>query len=204
MEPTRLVTDRLLLRPFGLSDVPAVHAACQDPLIPRWTVVPSPYSLRDAEEFVTEHSARGWERDETYNFAVTDRADGSLVGAMGLVHLEHLAAPVRQAELGYWTAAPYRRRGMTAEAATAVVRWAFTELGVERLEWCAEAGNEASRAVALKVGFRMEGTARAQYPRGGTRRDAWRGSLLPGDLGLTGGAPYLPYREGEPVESSPR
>jgi RimJ/RimL family protein N-acetyltransferase len=61
------------------------------------------------------------------------------------------------------------------------------------MEWFAEAGNLGSRAVALKVGFRMEGTLRAKIPYQGTRRDAWTGSLLPSDLGLPSAQPYLPY-----------
>lgn len=65
--------------------------------------------------------------------------------------------------------------------------------------------NEGSRAVARKLGFRMEGTLRAKLVREGTRRDVWIGSLLPSDLteepgpsGSGGPAapdatPYLPY-----------
>jgi RimJ/RimL family protein N-acetyltransferase len=134
----------------------------------------------------------GWRDDRRYNFAVTAKDDGRLVGCMGLVRLELLRAPERQAELGYWTVKEARRRGYTAEAASAVTRWAFGELGVERLEWVAEAGNTGSRAVALKTGFRMEGTLRAKLVSNGTRRDMWAGSLLPSDLGLPSGTAYLP------------
>ncbi|MCW7990991.1 acetyltransferase [Streptomyces platensis subsp. clarensis] len=160
MKPVTLSTERLVLRPFEPSDAPAVHTACQEPDIPRWTNVPS---------------------------------------------LARLHTPERQAELGYWAAKEQRGRGYTVEAARAVLGWAFRDLGVERMEWHAEAGNEGSRAVARKLGFRMEGTLRAKLVREGTRRDIWIGSLLPSDLpeepgpsGSDGPAapdatPYLPY-----------
>ncbi|MGX1855250.1 GNAT family N-acetyltransferase [Streptomyces sp. NPDC055299] len=205
MKPVTLTTERLVLRPFEPSDAPAVHAACQEPDIPRWTSVPAPYGVDDAEQFVGTIAPEGWRDDTTYNFAVASRADGSLVGAMGLVRLARLHTPERQAELGYWTAKEHRGRGYTVEAARAVLRWAFRDLGVERLEWHAEAGNEGSRAVARKVGFHMEGTLRAQLVREGIRRDVWIGSLLPSDLPGESGAsgsvapgapdatPYLPY-----------
>jgi len=205
MEPVTLTTERLVLRPFEPSDAPAVHAACQDPGIPRWTSVPSPYGVGDAEHFVGTVVPGSWRDDTAYHFAVVSRADGSLVGATGLVRLGRLHTPERQAELGYWTAKEHRGRGYTVEAARAVLRWAFRELGVERLEWHAEAGNEASRAVARKLGFHMEGTLRAQLVRGGTRRDVWIGSLLPSDLPgetaparsagtrLPDATPYLPF-----------
>ncbi|MBZ6477857.1 GNAT family N-acetyltransferase [Streptomyces griseocarneus] len=195
MEPIQLTTERLVLRPFTPADVPAVHSACQDPDIPRYTHVPSPYSLEDARAFVEEMSPNGWRDDSMYNFGLFGRDDDRLVGSMGLLRLAELRAPERQAELGYWTAKEARGRGHTVEAAREVIRWAFEDLGVERLEWSAEAGNEGSRRVALKVGFRMEGIQRAKIHHNGTRRDAWTGSLLPSDLGMPTRTPYLPFPE---------
>ncbi|WP_431044098.1 GNAT family N-acetyltransferase [Streptomyces sp. P1-3] len=192
MEPITLTSERLVLRPFEPSDAPAVYAACQDPDIPRWTNVPSPYTRDHAADFVGRICSEGWRDDMTYNFAAVTKDGGALVGAVGLVRLADLRGPERQAELGYWTAKEHRGRGYTAEAGRALVDWAFTELGVERMEWYAEAGNVGSRAVALKIGFRMEGTLRAKIPHEGTRRDAWIGSLLPSDWGLPSVAPYLP------------
>ncbi|MFF4607993.1 GNAT family N-acetyltransferase [Streptomyces sp. NPDC001339] len=203
MEPVILTTGRLVLRAFEPSDAPAVLAACQDPDIPRWTHVPSPYTVQDAERFVGTIVPEGWRDDTAYHFAVVSRADGSLVGAMGLVRLARLRGPEREAELGYWTAREQRGRGYTVEAARAVLRWAFRDLGVERMEWLAEAGNDGSWAVARKLGFRREGTQRAKLVHEGTRRDVWTGSLLPSDLAgdphLAGApsaadrTPYLPY-----------
>ena len=62
----------VLLRPYERGDVPAIVAACQDPEIPRWTSVPSPY---------TEADALAWlESDEEESFAVVDRSTGELLG----------------------------------------------------------------------------------------------------------------------------
>ncbi|MFC5722680.1 GNAT family N-acetyltransferase [Streptomyces gamaensis] len=195
MEPVTLTTGRLVLRPFSRADAEAVRDACQDPEIPRWTDVPSPYSLDDALVFIERIARTGWRTDTQYDFGVFTRDGGVLVGATGLPRLA-LAAPDRRAEIGFWTAREQRRRGYTAEAAREVARWAFTDLGVERLEWYAQVGNEASRATALRAGFRMEGTLRARLPHRGTRRDAWSGSLLPSDLGLPSATPYLPAPRG--------
>ncbi|TSB23842.1 GNAT family N-acetyltransferase [Streptomyces benahoarensis] len=201
MKPVTLTTERLLLRPFRRSDAPAVHTACQDPDIPRWTSVPYPYTLRDAEHFTGAFSPQGWRQDTDLSFAVLTRDTDALVGAVGLVRLDRLHTPEHQAELGYWTAREQRGKGYTAEAAAAVVRWAFRDLGVERLEWRAEAGNHGSWAVARRTGFHREGTLRGELVRGGTRRDVWLGSLLPSDLPAPDApprepaarTPYLPY-----------
>ncbi|MEV0262263.1 GNAT family protein [Streptomyces sp. NPDC050617] len=193
MEPVTLATDRLVLRPLTPADAAAVHAACQDPEISRWTSVPSPYTREDAEDFVGRASPAGWRDDSDYTLGVFRADDGVLVGAMALVRLARLAAPEHQAEIGYWTAKEQRGRGYTAEAAREMIRWAFEDLGVERLEWHAEAGNEGSRAVALKAGFQLEGTVRSKRVYAGTRRDVWIGSLLPSDLDRPTKTPYLPY-----------
>ncbi|MFJ2954255.1 GNAT family N-acetyltransferase [Streptomyces sp. NPDC087270] len=193
MEASVLTTKRLLLRALEPRDGDALYAACQDPEIPRWTSVPSPYSREHADHFIDVVCADGWRDDTMYNFGVFTRDEGALVSSMGLVRLQHLAAPQRQGELGYWTAKHQRGKGYTVEAARAVCTWAFDALGVERLEWFAEAGNEASRAVALRLGFAMEGTVRSRVVHEGTRRDAWSGSLLPSDWDRPSQLPYLPY-----------
>ncbi|MFR9673911.1 GNAT family N-acetyltransferase [Streptomyces sp. TR06-5] len=194
METVRLATERLELRPFRSADVDDVAAACQDPEIARWIPIPVPYGREDALEFVERISPGGWREDTMYNFGVFTRDTRSLVGSMGLVRLAELRAPTHQAEIGFWTAKPQRRKGYTEEAARAVIRWAFEDLGVERLEWVATAGNTASRAVAEKLGFVMEGLQRAKIVHRGVRRDAWHGALLPTDWDRSLHTPYLPAR----------
>ncbi|MBU7598667.1 GNAT family N-acetyltransferase [Streptomyces sp. P38-E01] len=191
MQPPTLTTERLVLRPLEPRDAEAVHRACQDADILRWTTVPNPYQFKHAEEFVGVISPAGWSGDTLYNFGVFT-ADGTFVGSMGLVGLTRLGAPECRAELGFWTDPRQRGHGYTAEAARAVARWSFRELGVERLEWLAEVGNEASRAVARSVGFVMEGTQRARMVNAGVRRDVWVGALLPQDFGISARTPYRP------------
>lgn len=216
MEPTTLTTGRLLLRPFAPADAPEVHAACQDPGIQRWTLVPSPYERAHAEAWTGELSARGWREDTEYAFAVRLRApadppagspdappdgapagsrDGAPGGSPGGPLVASVGVHVRGPdgyEIGYWAAPSHRGRGYTTEAVLAVARWLFTDVGAGRLEWRAAVGNAASRAVAEKAGFRIEGTLRAGMEHRGALRDCWVGALLPGDLGLPSRLPYEP------------
>ncbi|MCF6526512.1 GNAT family N-acetyltransferase [Streptomyces sp. JJ36] len=194
MEPITLRTERLLLRPLEESDTEPVYAACQDPEIRRWTPVPDPYEREHAVDFVSRLSPAGWREDTMYSFGFFTRESGALAGTVGLVRLAQLRTPERQAELGYWAAKEQRGRGYTVEAARAVIDWAFSGLGVERLEWVAEAGNEPSRAVALRLGFVQEGLQRGRIVHRGTRRDAWVAALLPSDWGRAPVTPYLPAR----------
>lgn len=192
MKPITLTTERLLLRPFESRDVDAVVAACQDPEIKRHTTVPEPYERTHAEEFVCVISPAGWQTDTAYNFGVFAKEEGSLVGSVGLVRADRLLTADHRAEIGFWTAKEWRERGLTVEAARALIDWAFTSLGAERLDWLAEVGNEGSRAVARRLGFVAEGVQRGRIVQRGTRRDAWVAGLLLSDWGRPSKTPYLP------------
>ncbi|GEC10305.1 acetyltransferase [Streptomyces spinoverrucosus] len=186
MEPVTLTTDRLLLRTVGPHDTEAVYAAAQDPDIQRWTTIPSPYLREHAESFTEHLVPEGWANASMFTFGVFLPA-GELAGMLGLT-MRSLA----MAEVGFWATKEHRGNGYITEAALTASRWAFTELSVDRVEWRAEVGNSASRAVAERAGFTMEGTLRSALNNKGVRRDCWVGSLLPSDLGLPSTAPYLP------------
>jgi RimJ/RimL family protein N-acetyltransferase len=176
MQPVELSDGRLLLRSWLPSDVAAVHAACQDPEIQRWTTVPSPYTPEDAASFVAGAPAR-W-ASGLASFGVFARDDGRLLGAHGLV-----GAPEPDVyEIGFWVAASARGSGVGTAATRLVCRWAFDALGAARLEWQAAVGNDASRRVAEKTGFVVEGVLRQRLITHGSRVDGWIGGLLPEDL----------------------
>ncbi|MCH0566912.1 MULTISPECIES: GNAT family N-acetyltransferase [unclassified Streptomyces] len=187
MEPVTLTTDRLLLRAVGPEDTDAVYEAVQDPGIQRWTTIPSPYLREHAHSFTEQLVPDGWADASMFTFGVF-LADGEdLAGMIGLT-MRSLGV----AEVGFWAAEKHRGHGYVTEATLAASRWCFTAVCVDRVEWRAEVGNHASRAVAERAGFTMEGTLRSAVNNKGVRRDCWVGSLLPSDLGLPSTAPYLP------------
>jgi RimJ/RimL family protein N-acetyltransferase len=174
-----LATERLVLRAPRESDVDAVFAACQDAEIQRWTVVPVPYRREDAEYFVRTLSPEGARTGAEFVWCVIERESGRLVGAQAVTRF---ATDPGAASVGWWTVKEQRGRGYTVEAAREVARWALTELGLRRLQWLAYVGNDGSRAVAERVGYRFEGTLRSYAEQRGTFHDSWVASLLPSDL----------------------
>ncbi|MDN0197209.1 GNAT family N-acetyltransferase [Streptomyces sp. S.PNR 29] len=187
MDPVTLTTDRLLLRAVGPQDTDAVYAAAQDPDIQRWIPqFPSPYLHEHARAFTEQAAPDGWANDTVYTFGLF-LPSGDLTGMLGLT-MRSLGA----AEIGFWATKEHRGNGYVTKATVTASRWAFTHLSVDRVEWRAEVGNTASRAVAERAGFTIEGTLRAALDNKGVRRDCWLGSLLPSDLGLPSTTPYLP------------
>ncbi|AKZ56093.1 Acetyltransferase [Streptomyces ambofaciens ATCC 23877] len=186
MEPLTLATDRLVLRTVGRQDTEAVYAACQDPDIQRWTTIPSPYLPEHARGFTEQMVPAGWANGSLFTFGLF-LPTGDLAGMLGVTALSPGVG-----EIGFWGTREHRGRGYVTEATVAASRWAFTDRAIDRLEWRAEVGNTASRAVALRAGFTLEGTLRSAISNNGVRRDCWVGSLLPSDLALPSTAPYLP------------
>ncbi|MEV5881996.1 GNAT family N-acetyltransferase [Streptomyces sp. NPDC052020] len=189
MDPVTLTTGRLVLRAVRPRDTEAVYAACQDPAIQRWTTVPSPYLREHARSFTERTVPDGWANGSMFTFGAFLPSGGDLVAALSLTRHSPGAA-----EIGFWGVREHRGHGYVTEAVAAVCRWAFTRLAIDRVEWRAEAGNTASRAVARRAGFVLEGTLRSAVDNKGVRRDCWVGSLLPSDLGLPSTAPYVPAR----------
>lgn len=186
MEPLTITTDRLVLRAVGPRDTDSVYAACQDPDIQRWTTIPSPYLQEHARGFTEQMVPDGWANASMFTFGLF-LPTGDLVGMLGITMIS-----LGVGEIGFWGAKEHRGHGYVTEAAVAVSRWAFTDRAIDRLEWRAEVGNTASRAVAQRAGFTMEGTLRSAINNKGVRRDSWIGSLLPSDLSLPSTSPYLP------------
>lgn len=190
MEPVALTTDRLLLRPVGPQDTDAVYAGCQDPDIQRWTTVPSPYLPEHARGFTEQMAPDGWVNGSMFTFGVFLPA-GELTGMLS-ISMRSLGT----GEIGFWAAKEHRGNGYITESVLAACRWAFTRMSVDRVEWRAEVGNTASRAVAERAGFTIEGVLRSTLTNKGVLRDCWVGSLLPSDLGLPSTMPYLPAARG--------
>jgi RimJ/RimL family protein N-acetyltransferase len=175
--PVTLTDGHLLLRLPEDRDVPAITAACQDETLARFVPVPVPYTEEHARTFVAERPGRWQAEDGEMTWAITDAADGRLLGMVGL----H-ARDESMREIGFWVAPWARGQGVMTDAARLVVRFGFDVLHLERIEWQALVGNDASRRVAEKLGFRMEGTRRAGLLHRGQRLDGWVAGLLPGEL----------------------
>lgn len=177
MLPVALHAARLELSAPTASDADAIYEACQDPAIPFFTTVPSPYPREFADQFVAQAVAR-WEELSHATWAI--RLDGALAGMIGLHDLEDTGS----AELGFWVSAPARGQGIAREAAEAVIDWGFSTdaLKLVRMEWRAAVANTASARAARALGFRFEGTLRQALRNGhGQRSDGWIASLLATD-----------------------
>jgi RimJ/RimL family protein N-acetyltransferase len=156
-----LETERLLLRPPELRDVPALVRWMSDfDIAKNLSTAPHPYTEENARAFV-ERMADSLKRGDGWCFAIVRKDDYQLIGCCG-VHLKD-----RAYEIGYWLGKPFWNRGYVTEAARRLVAFAFQELKVERVwaGWFYD--NPASGRVLEKLGFVPDGAqTRACAARG--------------------------------------
>ena len=139
-------TDRLILRPWCGSDAMDLFAYAGDPEIGP----PAGWPPHESEENSREIIRTVLSRPDTY--AVCLKENGQPVGSIGF-HRNDLAEADDEYELGYWIGRPYWGQGLIPEAAREMLRYAFEELGMNRI-WCGYyEGNGKSRRVQEKLGF---------------------------------------------------
>lgn len=157
--PFPILTPRLLIRPPAPGDGRAHYEAVAESIdgLRPWL----PWTRREIGVEASEAGCREaralFEKREDLRLFLFERASGRFVGGSGLhrVDWEH-----RIFEIGYWVRKSRAGRGCATEAANAIARYAFAALGARRVSIHCNASNAASRAVAERLGFPLEGILR--------------------------------------------
>jgi [ribosomal protein S5]-alanine N-acetyltransferase len=131
-----------------------------------------PPSTRQRYEAYLE--SRQWVGDD--GFFVCDSGSGSIVGVVNLNCI--VRGFFHSAYLGYYVGAAFAGRGYMTEGLKLVARFAFTEMGLHRLEANIQPENVASIALVRKCGFRKEGFSPRYLRVMGEWRDHERWALL--------------------------
>jgi RimJ/RimL family protein N-acetyltransferase len=147
------------LRPPAEADAAWIAASVEDPEIPRWTRVPSPYTKDDAFAWVALAESMG-RQGIAHHLVIAGAGDASRLGSVGLeVHETHgLYGGRPHGEIGYWLAADARGRGTATRAVRLIAGWALAALPLPALEIHVLPANAASHGVARRAGFKPTGT----------------------------------------------
>jgi [ribosomal protein S5]-alanine N-acetyltransferase len=108
-------------------------------------------------------------------FLVVRNDDGSLVGAYNLSQIAH--GFFQSAYLGYYAFAPNAGRGLMAEGLELVLRHVFRKLKLHRIEANIQPGNDRSKRLVERAGFKLEGFSPRYLKIGGRWRDHERWAL---------------------------
>lgn len=115
-------------------------------------------------------------RDDAVCFFVCRQQDGAIAGSINLSQIFHCG--FQSAYLGYHIGAEFAGQGYMTEALRLMLRYAFVELKLHRLEANIQPGNTASIALVKRAGFLREGFSRRYLKIRGRWRDHERWAIL--------------------------
>ena len=152
------------LRPLGESDIPEIYTSCQDPVIPRFTRVPSDYTMAHAEFFVREKTPKSLAEKTEFPLAI-EYGNGADRKFVGVISFHSMDLPDLVAELGYWISSDARGKGIGTTAARLLTNFGFESMGFERVEALVDVENLASKKLLLSAGYSLEGILRKKSRR---------------------------------------
>jgi [ribosomal protein S5]-alanine N-acetyltransferase len=154
-----LETERLLLRDFVPSDWDALNAFLSDPSVTRFMHFASWDEGRRRQWLTSLVQEASTPHRDAYNWGVTLRSNGLLIGWLILGRSRHARDPgMREWGCGYALNQRFWGQGYMPEALQAAFTYAFTVLGTRLIHAECERENAASARVMQKCGMQYEGT----------------------------------------------
>lgn len=151
-----LETERLILRKMTLEDAEDMFEYASDPDVAKYTTWDAHQSIKDSKFFL-EIVVERYKNRQITDWGIVHKEEGKLIGTCGFAecHLFH-----SRAEIGYALSRKYWRQGYMSEAVTAIIRFGFQTMNLNRIEARCEVENIASARVMEKVGMQFEGILR--------------------------------------------
>lgn len=138
------------------------------------------YHLPWVEPFTDEASFHEWfdrfENDRYAGFVIVEKSSGDIAGIINLNEI--IRGSFQCAYLGFYGMARFSGQGLMAEAMGGVIKIAFDDLGLHRLEANIQPGNTRSIALVKRLGFTHEGFSPHYLRVGGEWSDHERWALL--------------------------
>lgn len=131
----------------------ALRRASRDHLEP-WEPIPSPPHVPFSDDDFDRFSAAA-STDRSRRLLVCANDGGRIVGQVSLG--EVIRGPLQQCFMGYWLGHEFTGRGYMTEGVRLATDIAFEDMRLHRVEVNIQPHNAASRRVAQRVGYRLEG-----------------------------------------------
>ena len=166
------------VRAWRIEDAESIAQSANNPNIAKnmRNVFTNTYTLDDAAWFINDCLANAEKKQISRAIAV----NGQAVGSIGIFVKDDVYE--KSAELGYWLAQDYWRRGIMSKAVSIICKEAFERFDIVRIFAEPFADNAGSRGVLEKAGFTYEGTMRDGIYKNGEIHSYCMYSLLKGEF----------------------
>ena len=171
---TTLFGRRVLLRPLVVTDFNAWREVRRRNVdwLTKWEPSRAPGSpdvVEDRDAFAARCNARQRERQLGAGYGFGIFVDGELCGEVNLSSVQR--GPFQSGSIGYWVDEARAGQGYVPEAVVVLLRYAFDELALNRIEIAIVPRNAASRRVTEKLVLREEGISQGYLEINGRWED---------------------------------
>ena len=164
-----LETERLLLRKLRMEDVYEYYERLfGDGDVTRYMNFEPHQDISESLESLQRRLNR-YDEDNCYCWAIAEKEEDSLIG---LIKLTRFDPRDNSCSFAFMLGCNYWNKGYGTEALTAVFRFAFEELKIDRIVADHMAPNIASGKAMEKAGMKHIGTEPEKYEKTGSRYDA--------------------------------
>jgi [ribosomal protein S5]-alanine N-acetyltransferase len=169
-----LVGARVSVRPVTAEDEKAFVALARESTRMHRHLIYAPTTAREFGDYLAR-----FDGVKAVGFVVLLNGSGDLAGLVNVNDISR--TPELRGSLGFGGFSATSGHGYVGEAVRLVVRYAFEELGLDRLEADVQPGNAASRKVVEGAGFRRDASPPTAIRIGAEWRDHERWALAAGD-----------------------
>lgn len=156
VEHPTLETERLLLREITMADRDAIFEYASDPLVTEYVIFPTHQSIEETIAFI-ESCPKDFAEHKRIEFGIVLKETGNLIGACGF---HHFAPEHHHLEIGYVLNRSHWGKGYMTEVVREMIRYAFEEMGMHRVQATCDEGNTRSSRVMERCGMTHEATFR--------------------------------------------
>lgn len=167
MDYKTLSTERLILRPFEKSDAAFLFELRSNPEFMKYMHRPVMQDISEAEAFIENIQERA-STGMGFQSLMVLKATNEPIGYTGIWRVD---AANKTGEVGYGLHPNFTGQGYMTEALETYLQFGYQELDLIRIEAYMETNNLASKGVAERAGFELEGTMRAAVYFGGESHD---------------------------------
>jgi [ribosomal protein S5]-alanine N-acetyltransferase len=154
-----LATPRLILRELGPGDAAAFFAILSHDEVMRFYGSEPHQSVEQTGGFIARLH-EWYTQMQCLRWGITRSGDERIIGTCGLFNFDE---GYHRAEVGYDLHPDFWGQGIMTEAVGAILTYAFTTMGLHRVEANIAIANERSKVLLLKLGFTYEGNLRGRY-----------------------------------------
>ena len=174
----QLETPRLILRRLQKSDVADMYEYARIPEVTEYLLWEAHPDIEYTASYIASVQ-RYYKNGQYFDYAVILKEEDKMIGTCGFARVDDLN---RCGEIGYVLNPAYRGRGYASEAARALMKMGFTELGLHRIEARYMVKNTASRRVMERCGMTFEGVHRGMMLVRGRFEDIGICSAMAGEF----------------------